>query len=407
MKTLYWLRNDLRIHDNRSLLLACSDSTHLDLIFCQNKSLKQAGPARRNYTYQTLLALQESLGNLGQHLHLHSESILHFLNQNSQFDRIICTASYNSIGRAEEAEIEGWCRQNGKAFETVDQLPLYLKRQLPFEIGKLKSFTPFRKKIEAGPGPEECVPTPEQLPPPQLPEQMNFDLQSEPVENHEAGELAGFQRLDHYLWGSQAALTYKQTRNGMIEFDDSTKLSPFLALGSLSPRLVYHRLKKFEAEVTENESTYWIYFELLWRDFFKFYALKHGPALFSLRGPKDRELDWTQDLERNRHWHKWSKGKTGQDFVDANMRELYQTGWMSNRGRQNVASYWAKHIYCDWRLGARWFEKQLIDYDTESNWGNWAYNSGVGPDPRDRKFDLDRQAEMYDADRSYRDLFLK
>jgi deoxyribodipyrimidine photo-lyase len=140
--------------------------------------------------------------------------------------------------------------------------------------------------------------------------------------------------------------------------------------------------------------------------FFKYYSLKHGEKLFQLAGPKQTQLDWEVGLQRNRNWHKWTKGQTGQEFVDANMTELRRTGWMSNRGRQNVASYWSKHIYCDWRLGARWFEKQLIDYDAESNWGNWAYNSGVGPDPRDRKFDLVKQAQMYDPDRRYRNKFL-
>ena len=89
------------------------------------------------------------------------------------------------------------------------------------------------------------------------------------------------------------------------------------------------------------------------------------------------------------------------------MKEIAATGFMSNRGRQNVASYFAKEMKQDWRVGASYFESMLIDYDVHSNWGNWMYNSGVGNDPRDRKFNIESQAERYDRDKKYRDLWLK
>jgi deoxyribodipyrimidine photo-lyase len=92
--------------------------------------------------------------------------------------------------------------------------------------------------------------------------------------------------------------------------------------------------------------------------------------------------------------------------VNANMIELQKTGWMSNRGRQNVASYWAKEQEQDWRIGAAYFESMLIDYDVHSNYGNWMYNAGVGNDPRDRKFNIKRQAEMYDTDGKFQKMWL-
>ncbi|NCP85469.1 MAG: cryptochrome DASH, partial [Bacteroidetes bacterium] len=95
-------------------------------------------------------------------------------------------------------------------------------------------------------------------------------------------------------------------------------------------------------------------------------------------------------------FEKWRLGKTGFPLIDANMRELLETGWMSNRGRQIVASFLAKNVEIDWRWGATWFESQLIDYDVYSNWGNWAYVSGVGNDGRDRYFNLVIQAKKYD-----------
>ena len=81
-------------------------------------------------------------------------------------------------------------------------------------------------------------------------------------------------------------------------------------------------------------------------------------------------------------------GETGHPFVDANMRELKLTGFMSNRGRQNVASFFTKDLGCDWRIGAEYFESALIDYDVSTNWGNWNYVAGVGPDPRYLPFSL-------------------
>lgn len=102
----------------------------------------------------------------------------------------------------------------------------------------------------------------------------------------------------------------------------------------------------------------------------------------------------------------WINGKTCQPFIDANMRELLHTGRMSNRGRQNVASYMVYDLKLDWRMGAWWFERMLIDYDPCSNSGNWQYVAGVGNDPRvGRRFDPERQALMYDPEGSFQNLW--
>jgi deoxyribodipyrimidine photo-lyase len=107
------------------------------------------------------------------------------------------------------------------------------------------------------------------------------------------------------------------------------------------------------------------------------------------------------------NFDKWVKGETGVPFIDANMRELQQTGFMSNRGRQNVASFLTKDLGIDWTWGAAYFESQLIDYDVCSNWGNWNYLAGVGNDPReDRYFNIGRQADMYDKQGEYVKLWL-
>ena len=100
-------------------------------------------------------------------------------------------------------------------------------------------------------------------------------------------------------------------------------------------------------------------------------------------------------------FEQWTNAETEEPFVNANMRELNETGWMSNRGRQNVASFLCKNMGVNWLLGAQYFAQHLIDYDVESNYGNWAYLAGVGVDPRDRQFNIGRQAHIYDPHGAY------
>jgi deoxyribodipyrimidine photo-lyase len=140
-------------------------------------------------------------------------------------------------------------------------------------------------------------------------------------------------------------------------------------------------------------------FELLWRDYFHFIAAKHGRRLFQVGGIQGRSLPWAHD---ETFFNAWKQGRTGYPLVDANMRELAATGYMSNRGRQNVGSFLCKNLGIDWRMGAEWFESQLIDYDVASNYGNWNYVAGGGNDARGfRFFNITKQSRDYDADGSY------
>jgi deoxyribodipyrimidine photo-lyase len=208
------------------------------------------------------------------------------------------------------------------------------------------------------------------------------------------------------LFQSKAVQSYKETRNGLIGSDYSTKFSPWLALGCISPKWIYHEIKRFEKAFGENDSTYWVVFELIWRDYFRFMMKKYGSKMFQLHGWKNAQE--VPNRVDERLFQAWINGETGDEFVDANMRELKLTGFMSNRGRQNVASYFVHELKLDWRLGAAYFEQQLIDYDASSNWGNWAYVAGVGNDPREnRVFNTAKQAQQYDPKQTYRKLWLE
>ena len=165
-------------------------------------------------------------------------------------------------------------------------------------------------------------------------------------------------------------------------------------------------IKKYENQFGANDSTYWLVFELLWRDFFRFMFKKYQTKFFLYEEIKTEKANSKSLNEKL--LSQWINGATPSDFINANMLELQQTGFMSNRGRQNVASYFCNELNMDWRIGAAYFEEQLIDYDVCSNWGNWAYLAGVGNDPRGhRYFNIEKQAADYDKKKLFRNLWLK
>jgi len=212
----------------------------------------------------------------------------------------------------------------------------------------------------------------------------------------QGGETRARERLENYVWTRDRLREYKQTRNGLLGADYSSKLSPWLNLGTLSPREVYREVQAYERERVANDSTYWLVFELVWRDFFQFQFAKHGSQHFRREGIRERDdIKWRGG---DRLLDAWKHGETGIPFVDSNMRELNATGFMSNRGRQNVASFVANNCRVDWRKAAAYFETRLVDYDPASNYGNWAYQSQVGNDSRNSYFDVVDQARRYDED---------
>lgn len=253
------------------------------------------------------------------------------------------------------------------------------------------------KPLLANPGP---LPAPKVL---EVPERPAFPFVG--------GETEALKRLDEYIGASQPGRKYKQTRNGMLGVNYSTKFSAALAHGLISPRLLASRAEQMDRELGDKGKAggYWIVFELLWRDYFHFVGAKYGSSMFTLEGIEE-QLDSKSVQSKAGEWKspnslsdhndafvRWTQGQTGVPLIDANMRELAATGFMSNRGRQNVASFLTKDLYYDWRLGAEWFESLLSDYDPNSNYGNWQYVAGVGNDPRSsRQFNPQKQLNDYD-----------
>lgn len=226
------------------------------------------------------------------------------------------------------------------------------------------------------------------------------------VMHFKGGETAALARVQDYIFDKDRLKIYFDTRNGMLGANYSTKFSPWLAHGCLSPRLVAKECKRYEEETgIVNKSTYWVVFELLWRDFFRFFAVKHGNAIFFLDGILGKEAHGSHPNSRRwglpkKQLDAWKMGQTGYPLVDANMRELAATGFMSNRGRQNVASFLALEMNCDWRYGADHFENKLLDYDVYSNWGNWCAAAGM-TGGRLNRFNIVKQSKDYDKEGQY------
>lgn len=206
--------------------------------------------------------------------------------------------------------------------------------------------------------------------------------------------------LAQYLWQRQAALHYKTTRNDLMGGFSSSRLSAALALGTLSVRRLNEQLQHFEREVESNVSTAALRYEWYWREYFQWLGARLGEALYQAPVPK-----LTHDQQDR--LHRWCCAQSGVDIVDAAMNELHQTGFLSNRARQLAASCLVHDLAVPWQYGAAWFEHNLIDFDPNSNAGNWAYiagNNAVSIKPH--VFDLKWQSQRHDPDHHYRHYWL-
>jgi len=415
-----WFRDDLRVTDNPTLADAVSGADSVVPVYVSDPRRREEstyGPAklgahRARFRRESILDLRDSLRQRGGELLVRSglvEDVVPRIAAETGADAVFCQTK----PATEELERERAVSQALPDDATLERRfthTLYHINDLPTPYDSIDdTFTPWRKEVEAGTTVRDPVPAPERLSVPDgldpgsVPTLADLGLDDPPSDDRavlrfEGGETAAKARVEEYLWEGDHLRTYKRTRNGMLGGDYSSKFSPWLAAGSLSPRWLYREVKRYEDERVENEDTYWLVFELAWRDFFQFQFLKHGADFFGLNGIRDVEKDWQRDREA---FERWTEGETGVPFVDANMRELARTGYMSNRGRQNVASFLADALAIDWRWGAAYFEEQLVDYDVASNWGNWAYQAGVGNDSRDGYFDVLSQADRYDGDAEY------
>jgi deoxyribodipyrimidine photo-lyase len=394
----------------------CFDDSHFKI---SQFGFMKTGAFRVQFLLESLTNLDENLRNICSGLYiLHGKPDIEIPKLAEQYDaRLVFSkeeVGYEEIQTANK--VAAALKSKQVVFHCVQNSTLYREADFPFHLSQTPEiFTSFRKLIEQHCRVPESLKQPSHLPSPSIPPMNLPSMEAFGVERiiadaravipFKGGENAGLTRRHDFVYSSKAVATYKQTRNALLGVNNSSKFSAWLSMGCLSAREVYHSIREYESIYKANESTYWLVFELIWRDYFWFMMKKHKHLYFLPGGLKLQSAKATKHNESS--FKRWIDGQTGNDFIDANMLELKLSGFMSNRGRQNVASYLCHDLQLDWRYGAAYFEQQLIDYDVSSNWCNWAYIAGVGNDPRTgRAFNIDKQARDYDPDKSYRNLWL-
>jgi deoxyribodipyrimidine photo-lyase len=435
MTQILWLRHDLRLHDNEGFRLALANKSALgplSVIFIlpdtwlkkDARKMTRLATAKANFLRAALIDIHRQLEDQTISFHMYAgdpveiftqlfyelkDSNIHLLTSHPQApeERDTLRTIQNLSTPTPSTVI---------SVTTYDAQTLFSSEQCVDLLTDFPStFTAFRKRVESAPAQWQVISSNE-TPPLTLHEQplrLTAPI-AWPHQEHcpplvlSGGERGGKQWLKHYLWEQRAISHYKRSRNDLIdrpmEHASSSHLSAYLAWGCLSARYVWHEILQYEAVYGSDEHSYWLKFELLWREYFHWSLRssminpKHdfGAALFSEGGlqSKTRGSQFNEEL-----WQAWCHATTGVPMIDAGLRELQQTGFVSNRLRQNMASYFIHQLKLDWRLGARWFEMHLIDFDVASNYGNWAYIAGVGHDARpQRQFDLNKQLHQYDPE---------
>lgn len=426
-RSIVWFKTDLRLNDNETLVKAIQHSDEILPVYCLDDRLFEDTPFQSkrisNFRYaflsECLIDLDKNLRQIGSGLLVvrgKPEIELPKLVKQYNIDCIYCKKEVAPEERDIDQKVEVAIWKELCRFEQFSTSTLYHALDLPFPVQKIPDkFTDFRKKIEKETIVRNTFDSPTKISSPKIQTLVLPDISIiglKDIEKDErnsypfiGGESKAIKRLNFYLFEKHLISTYKETRNELIGEDYSSKLSGWLALGCISPRFIYQEIKKYEDDVESNESTYWLIFELIWRDYFRFMMKKYRNKFFLKKGIKH---DTPTTIFDPSLFEAWKEGKTGNPFIDANMIELKKTGFMSNRGRQNVASYFINELQQDWRYGAAYFEEQLIDYDVCSNWGNWAYIAGVGNDPKGKRvFNIEKQMKDYDPQNHYQKLWLR
>ncbi len=424
---LLWFKHDLRLDDHPALQAALSAELLLP-VFILDPELLQTGSLgarhlgvhRMRFLLESLAALDGELRQRGSQLLVVQGSAERLLPQLVAQFNLHAVLTLDEIAPAESAQLTRVQQALGattlqrfadNSLLQAEQLPCAIEA-LPLVYRQLRELLEQRLLVFQPSLPaKQLPPLPEQSaawfsPIPSLSQLGLGEPQSTP---HSAfpfsgGEPAGQARLRDYLWNNQSVRQYQEARDEMFGTENSSKLSPWLANGSLSVRRVAAELKRHEALFQANPSTNALWAELLWREFFRWTLRRYGSALFQ---PGGLQATARAPQQLDQRFEQWCQGRTGMPLVDANMRELAITGYLSNRGRQVVASYLVHDLQQDWRHGAAWFEEHLLDYDAASNWGNWAFLVGASCDPRrSQAFNALRQARQYDPQAHYISLWL-
>lgn len=406
MKTIVvWYRNDLRVHDHPALARAITDADRVVPLFIFDPAIyagKHASANRIRFLLECLHDLKSSLQKNGGNLVIRngtSSTELKAVVQEVGASAVYYTADYSPFAVNRDKKIQDMF--DGSKVE----MRAFAGRLIVSSVTKIttktgtphKVFTPFwrawqlveRRELARS---SETFSFPTNISigaVPRLEELINEENLSPHVAK--GGETEARRQLSAFLDGDIAQ--YHKNNNDMA-LDTTSRLSPYLHFGCLSPLEVESRLPDTEGARAWHR-------QLAWREFYHSILL-HNPTNSEQEfQEKYRQLQWDNNEEL---LHAWQQGKTGFPIVDAAMRQLRHEGWMHNRGRLIVGSFLTKDLWLDWRQGEAYFMKMLIDGDQANNNGNWQWIASVGVDPAPvyrRLYNPTSQQEKYDSSGMY------
>ncbi len=421
-RVIIWFRQDLRLHDNEALTDALRSSEEVIPIYVFDERLfreytrfgfRKTGVHRARFIIEAVRDLKTSLQQLGSDLLIRigkPEEVIFQLAGQLKSTWVFCNRERTRAEVKVQDKLERNLWSIGQEIIYSRGKMMYYTQDLPFPVTHTPdSFAAFRREVEKLVAVRHPLPTIDELPPLQIsvdlgeiPDLKTLGYDQQPFSKSDSptfkgGESAGLQHLQQYIWESGNIATYEKDKSERLDATGTSQLSPWLSQGCLSPKWIYHQLKKYESEHQTNESTYRLFYELMWRDFLRLMGKKHGNKIFRKGGIKDNPNPSTLDDEQIARC--WIEGRTGVPIVDACMRQLAATGYLSTKGRQIVASFLINDLQLNWLIGASYFESILLDYDPCSNWCNWCNLAGVGTEQKEeRPLNILNQARRYDPE---------
>lgn len=414
-KILVWFRNDLRLHDNEMLVEAIAKSDEILPVFCfdprhfeptRYHSIK-TGAVRAQFLLESVAALRESFQKFGGDILIlkgKPEELLPALVNTYEIAEVYHHREVASEETAVSTAVEDLLWKQKVNLKHFIGHTLYNKEDLPFPIKDIPDvFTQFKKKTERDAIVKPCFLTPTAIHFVVVADWGVLPLLSDLVVNEDienitqnpdfkGGEQEAFKHLHDFLHaGEDMALANTSLKKNEVV----SKLSAWLALGCLSPREVYWKMKDAEANYGLKPYFNQIVLGILWRDYYRFMFKKYANKFFKPEG--FAKAGNGVQLADSEVLHAWKTGSTGHQLVDAMMQELNATGYINNMARQLVATYLVYELKVNWVMGAAYFEEKLIDYNPASNWGNWANIAGVGNDQRlTNSFDFEKLLKIVD-----------
>ncbi|MDH0113358.1 deoxyribodipyrimidine photo-lyase [Agrobacterium pusense] len=408
---IVWFRKDLRLSDNLALLAAADHKGPVIPVYIREKCCGALGRAQEWWLHHSLTALHAALKKTGSRLVLASgdaEEVLRRLIAETGADTVFWNRRYDPEGISTDKTLKRALRDEGLTVRSFSGHLLHEPSKLQTKSGgPYRVYTPFWRALEGGEEPHAPADTPDRLNAPRnwprsetldewqlLPKRPDWAREFSDIWT--PGEDGAREKLSDFIDG--ALKGYEEGRD-LPAKDATSRLSPHLALGEISPATVWHATKGLSRHIASNDISRFRK-EIVWREFC-YHLLFHFPELDEKNWNDSFDaFSWRDD---DKSFTAWTRGMTGYPIVDAGMRQLWHHGTMHNRVRMIVASFLIKHLLIDWRKGEKWFRDTLVDADPASNAANWQWVAGSGADasPFFRIFNPILQGEKFDGDGDY------